>query len=289
MIDESEGGFTIESEDVGGSSYAGITQKAYKEEYLPVHGHKFPDAPETVKELGGTSVGNSKFKYASPLDIPEEHGVRVDIITDFYENFYLPKSGSDLLPGCLRYIHSDFFVNARGKAVKIIQEWAGCKDIDGHLGPETRQKVAEWADIQEDKIEDDPYHDNELITKYDEAKREYYNFLATENPEKYGENLRGWLARCDHVKAELHDYFVDESPTPSAVLAEDDIDLKEVDVEEDNTKQLATERPEINELLAAINKLTDEVSSLKNKVTNDTGAINNRLSKLEKQGERKKW
>ena len=278
LVLKSEGGFTIESEDVGGSSYAGITQDSYQKEYLPVHGHKFPDAPATVRELGGTSVDDPDYKYASPLDIPEEHGVRVDIIQDFYENFYLPKSGADLLPECLQYIHSDFFVNARGKAVKIIQEWAGCREVDGHLGPETRQKVAEWTEIQEDKIENDPYHDNELITAYDEAKRDHYTFLATENPEKYGENLRGWLARCDHVKAELHDYFVDESPTPSAVLAEDDIDLKEVHSEETVLTETRDMNDAISTILSAIDNITTQI-----------GVLASRMDKYEEQGARKKW
>lgn len=44
------------------------------------------------------------------------------------------------------------------------------------------------------------------LDKFEELRIAYYNNLATENPEKHGGNLRGWIARVDRVRdyAEEH-------------------------------------------------------------------------------------
>jgi lysozyme family protein len=42
--------------------------------------------------------------------------------------------------------------------------------------------------------------DKLLAQKIVESQKQFYTFLATENPEKYGSFLKGWLARADRLK-----------------------------------------------------------------------------------------
>ena len=215
----SEGGYNPdEDEDVGGSSYAGITQKAYdaflKTAHCP-HG-----APLYVKELGGTSSDDLQWKYSNPLDIPEEYGVLKNLIKAFYEKYYLPQFHVDELPECLQYIHADFAINAGSKATKIIQEIIGT-DADGIWGSGTSAAVVAYFSDFQAELALNPDLDNRLISKYDELKRQHYHYLAEKNPAKYADHLLGWLKRCNHVLSELQEYFEDEKPTPKAFDADD--------------------------------------------------------------------
>ena len=256
----SEGGLAKESADVGGWSYAGITQRSYEKEYLANKRADVINPPEHVRELGGTSIDKPEFKYKSPLDIPDEEGVRKDIVMDYYEGLYIPKSGSDLLPVWLIKIHLDFFVNARGTAIKIIQDMCGV-EADGILGSGTRAALAKWTAEQEALAEQDPYLDNKLINQYDEAKRKHYNYLATKNPDKYGDYLEGWLRRCDKVKAELQHYFDDEEPTPSAVEEEHDILL----VEENANTRVDDLESEVAEMKSMLQQLIERLPKKESK------------------------
>lgn len=218
----SEGGFNDnEPEHVGGMSFAGITQQAYMLFLKSPAGKLIKDPPPTVRGLGGSSVTDKKWKYCNPLDIPEEFGVRTDIIKSFYQDYYLPQFHVDELPECLQYIHADFAINAGSKATKIIQTMIGA-DVDGVWGSGTSRAVAAFFETFDQDVEIDPDYDNRLILGYDDHKREHYEYLAEKNPAKFGENLPGWLKRCTHVVSELQEYFEDEHPTPKAIDEDDE-------------------------------------------------------------------
>ena len=219
----SEGGYNSnEPAHVGGESYAGITQQAYLLYLKSPAGLKVSDPPPTVRGLGGSSVTDKQYQYCNPLDIPDELGVRKDIIKSFYQDYYLPQFHVGELPECLQYIHADFAINAGSKATKIVQSLIS-EAADGVWGSGTSRAVAAFFENFEATVEADPDADNELIMQYDEAKRTHYHQLADNNPEKYGQYLQSWLKRCNHVISELQEYFEDEKPTPKAVDEDDEV------------------------------------------------------------------
>lgn len=224
----SEGGLNEkEPPHVGGMSYAGITQQAYLLFLKSPAGKLHPDPPLTVRGLGGSSVADKKWKYCNPLEIPDDMGVRKDIIKSFYQDYYLPQFHVDELPESLQYIHADFAINAGSKATKIIQAMIG-ESADGIWGSGTSRAVATFFEHFETHVEEDPDYDNRLIMDYDAGKREHYETLAKNNPEKYAAYLPSWLKRSNHVIAELQEFFEDEHPTPKA-LDEDDEFLTQTD------------------------------------------------------------
>ena len=252
----SEGGFNDnEPAHVGGMSYAGITQQAYLLYLKTPVGRSMPNPPPTVRSLGGTSVEDKKWKYCNPLDIPDEFGVRKDIIKSFYQDYYLPQFHVDELPECLQYIHADYAINAGSKSTKIIQEMVG-ESPDGVWGSGTSFAVGTFFKDFDEAVKADPDTDNKLITKYDESKRAHYNYLAEQNPEKYGKYLASWLKRCNHVVSELQEYFEDEHPTPKA-LDEDDPGL----VADAGIDQEAITAAVLEKVTAALPAIISEVLS----------------------------
>ena len=197
LILKSEGGLNEkESPEVGGVSYAGITQQAY-DEFLKAMGHQYPDAPKSVRQLAD----------------------RHDIIEAFYD-WYFGKYHTWELPEFFQYIYADFVTNGASAAVKIIQRMAGVDD-DGIWGSGTSRAVAEWKARVEAELANDPHVDNNLITEFHEQKLAHYNFLAEKNPAKYAEYLPGWKRRANNVISDLGHYFENDEPTPKAIDEDD--------------------------------------------------------------------
>ena len=217
MIMESEGGFNPnEPASVGGKSYAGITQKAY-DEWLEKKAPAIP-CPPNVEDLAGSAIG-TEWEKRSPLVIPDnEHWsykVRVDVIVAFYTDyFYMARL--EVVPKCLRYIHADFFVNSKFNANKILQQMVDFTgdDVDGILGPASREKIVELQGDEDD-----------LIMEYHQLKLKHYHSIQEENRELYDKNIKGWIRRSNHILAQLEDYFHDEEPTTSAIHEDDQISL----------------------------------------------------------------
>lgn len=226
LILKSEGGLNEdEPKNVGGVSYAGITQQAYDAFRTTTHSTAFSsiigtgNTPESVKELGGTAIDDPKWKKRCPLDVPAEFKVRLDIINAFYE-WYFGKYHTWELPEFLQYAFADFVVNAASAAVKIIQRFAGVDD-DGVWGSGTSRAVAAWKAKVEAELANDPHVDNNLITDFHEQKLVHYNWLAEANPEKYAKFLPTWKRRCNHVLSDLGHYFENDEPTPKAIDEDD--------------------------------------------------------------------
>lgn len=225
LIMKSEGGYNPdEAPDVGGASYAGITQQAYDRFRTNKNKNSYPI---TVKELGGSSVDGTN-KYKSPYELQELYpDIRLDIIEEFYEWYFIPFHVTEL-PEYLQYIHADFAVNAASAANKVIQRMVGI-DADGVWGSGTTKAVAEFFHYKDLELNDNPDVDNEMILLYDDLKRQHYTTLAEKNPAKFEKYLKPWLKRSNHVLAELQSYFEDEKPTPSAVEETDDVDIHTID------------------------------------------------------------
>ena len=211
---KSEGGMNWdEPASCGGKSYAGITQKTYTE--WRKNRCIFVDAPVEVEGLAGDAL-DTEWEKRSPLEIPEELGVRVDVICAFYTD-YFKKAYIELLPECLRYMHADFFVNAMYNANKILQRMCGVDD-DGILGMGSRAALSSLTKKLQTDIEVDPTADDDLIMAYHNEKLAHYQGLVDKNPDKFGKWHASWKKRAQHILSELGDYFHDENPTPSAVL-----------------------------------------------------------------------
>ena len=226
LLMHSEGGYNPdEPASVGGSSYAGIAQKTY--DNWRKTKCRIPYAPDTVKELAGTAIG-TEWEKANPFTIPEEYGVRVDVIRAFYDAYFEPAC-LDLLPECLQYMHLDFFTNAGFTANRIVQRLLGFtgRNVDGILGPGSKEALVAFTEQFNEVLKSNPYADNDIIEEYHQLKLEHYESLKTKNPELYEKNIRGWRMRADHVKAELAAYFEDENPTTSAIDESEHIDVFE--------------------------------------------------------------
>ena len=245
-IMESEGGLNMkEPASVGGKSYAGISQKTY--EKWRQNKSRFGNPPQEVEELAGNTIG-TEYEKQNPFDIPEGYGVRTDIIEAFYLD-YFKLARLEILPECLKYIHADFFVNAGFNANKILQRMVGFtskKDIDGALGPASRQRIKELKDRIKTDLSDDPTADDDAIMDYHQRKLDHYESIFEKNPDLYNANIKGWRKRAQHILSGLGEYFVDEEPTTSAVLDESDhadvFEIEEDSVVRDQVIKEVTEK-----------------------------------------------
>ena len=220
-IMKSEGGVNWEeAESVGGKSCAGIGQLPYEDWLKKKCPKSLSDVPRQVEELIGTALG-TEWEKASPFEIPSEYGVRIDVITAFYKD-YFSLARLDVVPECLKYMHADFYVNSKFTANKLLQRMVGFSDdvpgeVDGILGPASRERIS----VMDQDVEPD-----DLILGYHEAKLAHYASIEKTNKAHYDKNIRGWRRRAQHVLSELEEWFYDEEPTTSALAGdEDDIDL----------------------------------------------------------------
>ena len=175
QIKLTEGGYNPnEPAHVGGESFAGITKDTYNE---------WAKGPviKSMKELA---------KYP-------------DVVMQFYREYL---SNVQELPDFLQYTYADFFTNARGNAVKIIQEMVGAT-VDGTWGPQTKSAVHKWKREIELALLTDSEVDDRIIRKFHEGRMAHYESIKTKNPELYAENIQGWRKRDANVLASLDSYF----------------------------------------------------------------------------------
>ena len=249
-IMQSEGGLNLkEPASVGGKSYAGISQKTYKK--WRQDKCKIGHAPFEVEELAANAIG-TEYEKQNPFTIPNNLGVQSDIIEAFYTD-YFKMARLEILPECLKYIHADFFVNAGFSANKILQRMVGFtkpEDVDGRLGPASRQKISELKSKIEADLIDDSTADDDAIIAYHNLKLEHYEAIADKNIKLYNTNIKGWRKRSQHILSDLGEYFVDEEPTTSAVLDESDHESvfenpEEVDHIDNFSQDMSRSREEI--------------------------------------------
>ena len=104
-------------------------------------------------------------------------------VAPLYEQKYWRPCYGEVLPRGLDFVVFSMGVNAGpGRSVKLLQSAIGCVP-DGVIGPATRSLISASNSAT-------------LITKFSEARREYYKSLNKPVFEK------GWLNRVDHEEAQ---------------------------------------------------------------------------------------
>lgn len=176
-----EGGFVNDPDDPGGATNKGITFgtfKRYAEPYLNI-------AP-TLENLRRLT--------------DEQAGI-------IYKRRYWDVLRADLIPSQqFANMFFDFFVNAGGNAVKVLQRtlndaFGASLAVDGGMGDKT------FSALMNAPLD-------RLYTEYKEARAQYYRDLADRNP-SLAKFLRGWLNRV----ASFPDVITDIIPIPGATRA----------------------------------------------------------------------
>jgi len=108
-------------------------------------------------------------------------------IAEIYENIWVESRAALLHPG-LNLMHFDFAVNAGNLKSAITLQQLVDVTQDGIIGPKTLAAAA----LQ---------HPEELIMRYADARRAFYNALASRR-EKDKRFLRGWLLRTNRIENE---------------------------------------------------------------------------------------
>ena len=106
-----------------------------------------------------------------------------DQVAPMYEQKYWRPCYGEVLPRGLDFVVFSMGVNAGpGRSVKLLQSSLGCVP-DGVIGPKTRELISSSNGAN-------------LISKFSEARREYYKTLKV-----FPIFGRGWLSRVDHEEA----------------------------------------------------------------------------------------
>jgi len=107
-----------------------------------------------------------------------------EMVEPFYEQKYWRPCYAGVLPRGLNYLmFSAGVMSGPGRSVKLLQQAIGCVS-DGVIGSRTREQIRN-SNIAT------------LITKFSEARREYYRTLKS-----FPVFGKGWLARVDREESE---------------------------------------------------------------------------------------
>ena len=140
-----------------------------------------PKDPGGMTNLGVTAKTWSEFKGRATSE-KEMRNLTKDDVAVLYEKKYWDTCKCDDLPSGIDYLVFDFAVNAGpGRSIKILQKAIGVPE-DGSIGPVTLQNI-------------DVMDKSELITRFSNAKKEFYELLPT-----FPTFGKGWLSRIDTVR-----------------------------------------------------------------------------------------
>lgn len=137
---------------------------------------------------GMTNLGVTKRVWQEytghEADEKEMRSLTPEKVAPLYEQKYWRPCYGEVLPRGLDFIIFSMAVNAGpGRSVKLFQQSLGLVP-DGIIGPRTRELISTSNTAT-------------LITKFSEARREYYKSLKT-----FPAFGRGWLARVDREESE---------------------------------------------------------------------------------------
>jgi lysozyme family protein len=139
------------------------------------------------KDPGGeTNLGVTKRVWEEYVGHPVESLKKLtkEDVAPLYELKYWRPCYAEVLPRGLDFVMFSMAVNAGpGRAVKLLQSVIGCVP-DGVIGPRTRRLISDSNSAT-------------LITKFSEARREYYRTLKT-----FPIFGKGWLSRVDNEEKE---------------------------------------------------------------------------------------
>jgi len=139
------------------------------------------------KDPGGeTNLGVTKRVWEEYVGHPVESLKKLtkEDVAPLYELKYWRPCYGEVLPRGLDFVMFSMAVNAGpGRAVKLFQSVIGCVP-DGVIGPRTRGLISDSNSAT-------------LISKFSEARREYYRTLKT-----FPIFGKGWLSRVDNEEKE---------------------------------------------------------------------------------------
>jgi len=148
---------------------------------------------------GPTNFGITKAVYEQWLGrsctIDEVRSMKVEEAREIYERRYLVGPRIDTLPEPLRTQVLDIAVNSGPPtAIKMLQRVInkarlGPVDVDGVLGPQTRQKVIEAYELL------GPVLDNALV----DERKAFYRAIIDKNPSQ-AVFERGWMNRAERFR-----------------------------------------------------------------------------------------
>ena len=152
-------------------------------------GNYRPDGTLIGTNRGVTPNSLAEFRGVDPNTITEADikAVTEDEARQIFKQLYFDKPKLNQLPVNLQEAVFDMQINSGRNAVRILQKLAGMpKDKrDGYVGPETL-KALQGANITN--------------AEYADARIEFYNNLVKSDPDQYGENLAGWIARANKYR-----------------------------------------------------------------------------------------
>jgi lysozyme family protein len=142
-----------------------------------------PHDPGGITNLGVTKAVWEEF-VGHPVSEADMKALTPEKVAPMYEQKYWRPCYGEVLPRGLDFIVFSMAVNSgTGRSVKLLQQSIGCVP-DGVIGPATRSLICASNSAT-------------LITKFSEARREYYRALKT-----FPVFGRGWLARVDKEESE---------------------------------------------------------------------------------------
>jgi lysozyme family protein len=135
---------------------------------------------------GETNLGVTKRVWEEYVGHPVTtmKNLTPELVAPLYEQKYWRPCYGEVLPRGLDFVVFSMGVNAGpGRSVKLLQSAIGLVP-DGVIGPRTRGLISDSNCAT-------------LISKFSEARREYYKSLKT-----FAIFGKGWLSRVDHEETE---------------------------------------------------------------------------------------
>lgn len=146
-----------------------------------------PEDPGGMTNLGVTARAWAQW-IVRPVTEQVMRGLRQVDVGPFYKARYWDKAGCGSMPQALALVVFDFAVNAGpATAVKVLQSIVGAPK-DGQFGPATRRAMQAYVTS---------IGLGKLITRYGEARRDYYR--EADGFLRFG---KGWVARVDRIEKE---------------------------------------------------------------------------------------
>ena len=198
ILKEEQGLNLSEPANVGGKSYAGITQRSY-DQWRKRQGDMM-HLPVDVSELAGTMPDRS------PL---VDDAAQLAIVKRFYYDYLGVEYHAWETPSVLQLIYADFAVLSGHHAIKALQlvlkeyqvKVSNPLGVDGIWGSHTAHVVNNFIKNGYDKV-----YARQVFDRYDAEKRKIFARIVKVNPHLQ-KNLAGWLKRSDAIVEWMQQYL----------------------------------------------------------------------------------
>ena len=162
---DSEGGFVDDPDDLGKATNKGISWATWQDFSQSVLG-----VDPTLDNLKNITIQDAEKIY--------------------HQEFWDKIDADEIIDGDIRFLLFDFYVNARGHAIKTLQRTLNGMgynlDVDGGMGPNTLNAI-------------NSANQKDLYNNFKQSRIDYYNRLAQRVPSQQ-KWLNGWLNRVKMFK-----------------------------------------------------------------------------------------